>query len=83
MSDSNSASTSLSTSEIDVNPSTDSQINKESGESYNEEQTEALPETGQTSENQSGLIGAALAMLAGLGLVRKSKKQSKGNQDKS
>nr|WP_274521114.1 hypothetical protein [Staphylococcus edaphicus] len=28
-------------------------------------------------------MGAALAMLAGLGLVRKSKKQSKGNQDKS
>lgn len=77
-----SASTSLSTSEIAVSPSTDSQINKGSEASHRAKQTEALPETGQSSDNQSGLIGAVLTMLAGLGLVRKSKKQSKENKDK-
>ena len=51
--------------------------------SHHAKQNEALPETGQSSDDKSRLIGAALAMLAGLGLVRKSKKKQKDNKDKS
>ncbi|WP_439848973.1 LPXTG cell wall anchor domain-containing protein [Staphylococcus hyicus] len=37
---------------------------------------DALPDTGQTAHN-GGLIGAVGAMLAGLGLLKRSKKDQK------
>ncbi|WP_353047294.1 LPXTG cell wall anchor domain-containing protein [Staphylococcus sp. HKU1] len=36
-----------------------------------------LPDTGKDSNERNGLIGAALTMLAGLGLLRRSKKNKK------
>ncbi|WP_275086388.1 KxYKxGKxW signal peptide domain-containing protein [Staphylococcus intermedius] len=82
-SDSASTSTSLSTSEISLEQSTYSQMSNESDSSHHAKKNEALPETGQSSDDKSGLIGAALAMLAGLGLVRKSQMRLKDNKDKS
>ncbi|MCO4353990.1 LPXTG cell wall anchor domain-containing protein [Staphylococcus agnetis] len=38
--------------------------------------TDALPDTGQATQN-GGLIGAVAAMLAGLGLLKRSKKDQK------
>ncbi|WP_198618377.1 LPXTG cell wall anchor domain-containing protein [Staphylococcus canis] len=42
---------------------------------------EALPETGQASNN-NGLLGAFAAMLAGLGLIKKSRKDRNEKQSK-
>ncbi|WJE86571.1 LPXTG cell wall anchor domain-containing protein [Staphylococcus casei] len=47
----------------------------------NEEKVVNLPDTGKNLNNETGLIAAALTMLAGLGLIRKSKKDKKHNKD--
>nr|WP_232772343.1 LPXTG cell wall anchor domain-containing protein [Staphylococcus succinus] len=47
----------------------------------NEEKVVSLPNTGKNSKNETGLIAAALTMLAGLGLIKKSKKDKKHNKN--
>ncbi|WP_228446210.1 MULTISPECIES: LPXTG cell wall anchor domain-containing protein [Staphylococcaceae] len=46
------------------------------------ESEQTLPDTGQTT-SQSGLFAAVAAMFAGLGLLRKSKKDKKDDQQSS
>ena len=45
--------------------------------------TTALPETGEDESSHKGLIGATMALLAGLGLMRRSKKDKNKNNDKA
>ncbi|WP_194748125.1 LPXTG cell wall anchor domain-containing protein [Staphylococcus chromogenes] len=70
-SDSTSASTSVNTSE-----SVTSNNGSESAVNSHKEKVE-LPDTGKDTDNRNGLVGATLAMLAGLGLIRKSRKNKK------
>ncbi|MBA8764683.1 LPXTG cell wall anchor domain-containing protein [Staphylococcus coagulans] len=46
------------------------------------ESEQTLPDTGQTT-SQSGLFAAVAAMFAGLGLLRKSKKDKEDDQQSS
>ncbi|MCG7339001.1 LPXTG cell wall anchor domain-containing protein [Staphylococcus sp. ACRSN] len=70
---STSTSTSLSTSEslaVETNNGSESAVK-------NHKEKVELPDTGKDTENSNGLVGATLAMLAGLGLIRKSRKNKK------
>lgn len=52
-------------------------------ETQGEQQSTAkgqLPETGQATNNNTGLVAAAAAMFGGLGLLRKAKKDQKKEQ---
>ncbi|WP_338322859.1 LPXTG cell wall anchor domain-containing protein [Staphylococcus xylosus] len=64
-----------------VNESVSEGVQKtsESTENNHKEKVQ-LPDTGKDTQNSNGLIGAALAMLAGIGLIRKSKKNKKENR---
>ncbi|WP_158001743.1 LPXTG cell wall anchor domain-containing protein [Staphylococcus microti] len=48
--------------------------------SMSENGKEQLPETGQSSENSYGLMGGVAALLGGMGLLRKSKKEKQQEQ---
>nr|WP_269668897.1 LPXTG cell wall anchor domain-containing protein [Staphylococcus gallinarum] len=72
---SNSASTSASTS-VNTSESVTSNNGSESAVNSHKEKVE-LPDTGKDTDNRNGLVGATLAMLAGLGLIRKSSKNKK------
>ncbi|MCW0985932.1 LPXTG cell wall anchor domain-containing protein [Staphylococcus gallinarum] len=80
---STSASTSLSTSvsdsasiSVNTSESVTSNNGSESAVNSHKEKVE-LPDTGKDTDNRNGLVGATLAMLAGLGLIRKSRKNKK------
>ncbi|MBY7664287.1 LPXTG cell wall anchor domain-containing protein [Staphylococcus agnetis] len=51
-------------------------VNKVTSNDNKVTKTDALPDTGQATQN-GGLIGAVAAMLAGLGLLKRSKKDQK------
>lgn len=78
-------STSHSMNTTDQNGSHDQGSQDQSGSTsgnHNTDGNTALPDTGQSS-NHTGLFGAVLAMLAGLGLIKRSKKDKKGNKDEA
>ncbi|WP_435533045.1 LPXTG cell wall anchor domain-containing protein [Staphylococcus caprae] len=68
------------TSENDYN-----NLQAQNHQSSHQHNDESLPDTGENTTNRSGLVSTVLAMLAGLGLVRKSrkdrKKDRKNNED--
>jgi len=55
--------------------------NQNSEQASLQDKVNQLPDTGNNENNRRGLIPAIAAMLAGLGLIKRKKKDNKENKD--